>query len=383
MNQLLRAVAHPPIVDFKNAAAKIKPASRALDFSQALPAYPTFPKVTARLKEDLSDPALGFYTDIRGIEPLRKKIAETHSLAGWSADQVIVTPGANYAMFLSLLSLFTPGDEVVLVEPYYFNHDMALRMLGLKPKYFSVKESNGFRLIAEKAISFLKTNRGVKGIVLITPNNPTGAAYAPSEVARLLSYCADSGLEVLIDETYGAFDETHLREKSLSQFVGKNLTLLGSFSKSYSLSGYRVGYLLSSNGCLEQALKVQDTATICTPHIGQKAALHAMNLCADDLARERKRWGQLLALVGQAGHSLKHFRIASTGPFFLYLKHPYPDLTGQAAALKFFEKTGILGLPGSFFGESQAPYIRLAYGNLGEEGLSEALTRLTSMDKTL
>jgi aspartate/methionine/tyrosine aminotransferase len=377
------AVAVPPIPAFKVKARSLRPASgRTFDMSQAVPAFPTFSKIRECLGEDLRNDALSFYTEVPGLEKLRCMVLEGHHLlGGCSVDQILITSGANHAMYTAMLTMMAPGDKLVLPEPFYFNYDMALPMLGIKPVYCPMSADHGMALDAESMIAFLRTKgQGAKALLLITPNNPTGARYEPSEILRLLEWTSSHGVEVILDETYRWFDEIHLNDSRLARFVGNGLTLVGSFSKAFSLTGYRVGYWIASKQQIGEAMKVQDTLVICPSHIGQWAAIRGLEHCMGDVRKKSEEMKALVQVVTKCNKRLKHFRFVSAGAFFAYLQHPFKDMSAEAACLKLYEKTGILGLPGSVFGKSQEGFVRLSVCNLSPDDLADALALLERWD---
>lgn len=381
LNQYITdSVVAPPIVDFKQAAKDVNcVANQKFDLTQAIPNYPTFKRIRDELARDLGDESVGFYGEVPGLAALREQIAKTHVIPNLSPDQVLITSGANQAMYLASTLFFGLGDAVLQLEPYYFNYDMTLKILGLSPYYYRLDANDGFRFRVDKLIGFLQNNP-VSGIILISPNNPTGAAYRARDILELLEYTRSKRIEVIVDETYGKFDEFHLKESGLDKFVGNGLALVGSFSKTYSLCGYRVGYLISSSEILAQALKVQDTMIICPSQIGQRAALHGLNLCGEDLADKIEQMTKLTHRMILRGKDLKNYRLASCGPYFAYVRHPFKGQSAKQAALLTYEFTGLLGLPGTIFGRNQDDFIRLSYCNLTMSELDRALDQLIAFD---
>jgi aspartate/methionine/tyrosine aminotransferase len=381
-SSLTTSVLAPPIPDFKAQCRSIQPATgHIFDLSQAVPSYPTFPKIREAVAQSVTRDEVGFYTDVPGLFDLRKAIADTHFLiSDRDPNRVLITSGANHAMFTALMLHCNAGDTVLLLEPFYFNYDMALPMLGLKADYLSVAEADGMQLHAKKVIARLEANPAIRAVILITPNNPTGACYAAEEVLEVVKWASPRGVEVIVDETYLKFDPHHLNQSALSPYLGKGLTLVGSFSKCYSLTGYRVGYLVTSPDILRESLKIQDTVVICPSHIGQIAALEGIRVCEEDVRREVARMGGLADKVREATKALRAFRLISAGSFFAYFKHPFTHLTSAQASLHLFEATGIIGLPGTVFGKSQEAYIRLSISNVSENDLDRALGELIRFD---
>ncbi len=359
MNQeILLNVVAPPIVAFKDKARSIKPlVAQSFDMTQAVPSYPTFQKIRNHIKSLLNDDEVSFYTDVPGLPALRSKIALTHPLAdNVCEDNVLVTAGANHAMYTALTLLFNPGEKVLLLEPYYFNYDMAIKMLSLQPVYLPLSEKEGFKLNASDVICKAELE-GVRGIILITPNNPTGASYDDCELLELLEWSERSGIEILLDGTYLRFDAQHLKDKTIGRFLDSTLNIIGSFSKCFSLTGYRVGYYLASEYKITQSLKVQDTMVICAPHIAQSAALCGLDECDEEVDEKVQAISCLAKALVEQCMSLNNFKLARSGAYFAFLRHPFNGMECVDACLKLYENTGILGLPGTVFGSSMASYV--------------------------
>lgn len=389
MNKALLGIEAPPIMEFKRRAAGTRPSGgEVFDFSQAVPAFATFGKIREYLRDSLNDPGTSFYTDVPGLEELRAKVALSHPLKNsLSPDSVLITAGANHAMFTAFLLFFQGGDRVALLEPFYFNYEMGLKMLGISPVPMIVSDRRGFRPVAEEIIAELERSKA-QGLVLISPNNPTGACYESAQILRLLEWTSQRGIEVILDETYMHFDPGHLNMPDIGRFLGKGLSIVGSFSKTYSLTGYRVGYLMTGARQMDEALKIQDTLVICAPRLAQMAALHGLQYCQEDVEREKLRMAGLAKQLQESASRLKCFSLASVGAFFAYLRHPFPLKTGSheeccQSALRLYQETGILGLPGTIFGAKQAQFIRFAFCNSDEKALTSAMARLHEFDQRL
>lgn len=374
MNPNLTRAAEAPIVEFK--ASLPKRSGKTFDMSQAVPSYGTFRPIIDGLKEDLEEFSTGFYTAVEGLRELREQIKCTHPLArSLEVDTIFITAGANHAMYTALAALFTPGDTVTLLEPYYFNYDMALSMLGLRADHFVLSPENSFQLDPPRLLAHLERS-GSKGLILITPNNPTGATYSSEAIKAVVQGCARLGIEVLLDETYAVFDPRHLSDETLGDWLNANLSLIGSFSKAFSLTGYRVGYWAFQPERRTEVLKMQDTMIICASHIGQRAALRGIRECQKLVAEKCRALYQKAELVQAWFCEPRKFKLRSLGPFFAYVEHPYAGLSARDAATQLYKDTGILSLPGSVFGKSQEKFLRLAYENLSLEHLPQALQRL-------
>lgn len=385
-NALVDHVSVPPIPAFKSKAREISPVGgRSFDMTQAVPSFLTYEIIREKLAEDLRAGNGCFYTEGRGLERLRRLIRDGHHLlGGWPLENMMITAGANHAMFTALLSTLPTGSTVVMPDPVYFNYDMALPMLGLRAAYCPMSADNGMALDANRMIQWIESSAPeARAIVLITPNNPTGARYESPEILRLLEWTSRRGIEVVLDETYRWFDNEHLRDARLAQYLGRGLSLVGSFSKAFSLTGYRVGYWIAGQDQILQGMKVQDTMVICPPHLGQLAATYGLENCLNEVTQAAARMKVLVDKALAVNSSLRRFRVVSAGAFFAFLKHPFGHLSADDAALQIYRETGILGLPGTVFGATRKDFTRLSVCNLSPDDLEAALTNLVAFDDRL
>ncbi len=383
INKKLFDIDSPPIPLFKEQTKNLRAKTvRTFDFTQAVPSFSTFPRIIDALAHDLKNTEMSFYTDVPGLKDLREKMVQTHPMgAALTMENVLIAAGANQAMYMAMTLLFNIGDRVMLLEPYYFNHDMALKMLGLQPEYFSLPFENGFQLDVDKMISHMES-ADVRGLVLISPNNPTGASYPCHEIARLLRWTSMKGIEVILDETYLRFDPDLDNKSLMTPFLGNGLTCVGSFSKTCSLTGYRVGYFIGSPFQVQESCKIQDTMIICPAHLSQRAALHGLTLCEADIQSKVAETEKLGQMLKSRGKELNAVRLMSVGAFIAYLKHPY-EADAEAAAKSLYQGARILVLPGTIFGASQKDFIRLSFANVNEGSLSIALDQLIEYDRTI
>ena len=238
----------------------------------------------------LASPATHLYCADAGLSSLRSalcdRLREHHGIDA-TPDDVIVTAGGNQAFMLAATTLLDPGDEVILSTPYFVNHEMALRAIGAVPVEACVYEAQGFRtrwMDIEPHI----TPR-TRAVVLCTPSNPTGAVIAADDLTHIVLELRARGIVVLCDETYmhfvydaavtaqarstGRADVANaagagiLVSASAAAVEGwrDNVVVLGTFSKSFGMTGWRLGYLLAGAAVCAQAIKIQDAMIICAP----------------------------------------------------------------------------------------------------------------------
>jgi hypothetical protein len=222
----------------------------------------------------------------------------------------------------------------------------------------------------------------VKALVLVTPNNPTGAVYPAQTIARFAGLCAGRGIRLVLDETYRDFlpegvDRPH--ELLESPAWRDTVVQLYSFSKSYCIPGHRTGAILADSALVGQIAKILDTVQICPARPAQAVlpwAIPALAAWREENRREiLHRAGRFREAVAGTG-----WRIEAIGAYFAYLHHPYADRPATAVARALAEERGVLALPGSFFGPGQDRHLRMAFVNVTAEviaGLPGRLEELT------
>ncbi len=384
VNPLLGAVAPPPVAEVYGwISGRDFPADKPLlDVSQAVPGYPPDEALTAHLAEAVRQPQTALYTDIEGRPELRSALADhTAALYGGAVEaaEVSITAGCNQAFCLAITALAGPGDEVILPLPYYFNHRMWLDMMGVTPVYLPFRpERDGVPEAAEAAA--LITPR-TKAIALITPNNPTGAAYPDETMQAFFELARDNRFALVVDETYRDFlaGETPPHGLFARPDWQGALVHLYSFSKVYCLTGYRTGAIIAAESFVAQVAKAADCVAICAPAVGQEAALYGLEHL--DGWRQNKR-----ALMQDRVEALRlafrrndmAYEVVSAGAYFAYLKHPFGEAPSAEVARRLADQHNLLCMPGGMFGPGQEPYLRFAFANLGAEHMPALAERLVA-----
>ena len=382
-NAVLRTVSAPPIADAHRwIAGRTFPKDRPLlDVSQAVPSYAPAQDLQRFLAEEIQKPGTALYTQIAGLPVLREALAAALSLdyAVWiQAENIAITAGGNEAFSVAMMALAGPGDEVLLPLPYYFNHQMWLQTLGIAPVYVPFNRQSGGTPDLD-AIASRITPR-TRALVLVTPNNPTGAVYAPEFLEQCFDLCQQAGIALVLDETYKDFrDDVGVPPHRLfSRPDWEDVLIhLYSFSKVYALTGFRVGSLTAGAAVQVQVAKLLDCITICAPHIGQLAAWYGLTHL--DPWREEKRQemrAKKAVLQRVFYEQVNGFRLVSSGAYFGYLEHSFPGKSAFEVAHKLANDTNILILPGSMFGPEQDAYLRVAFANLDTQALQELGKRL-------
>ncbi|MEY8831274.1 aminotransferase [Sedimentitalea sp. XS_ASV28] len=363
------------------------PADRPLMLvSQAAPVAPPPQELRRALAEMvMHDDSIHLYGPVLGLPDLRAALAAQCSskYGGQVApEQIAITSGCNQAFAATIATLTGQGDEVILPTPWYFNHKMWLDMSGVTAVPLPVQRD---MLPDPEQAAALITER-TRAIVLVTPNNPTGAEYPAGLLHAFYDLASRRGLKLIVDETYRDFDS---RDGAPHDLFGdpdwdRTLVHLYSFSKAYRLTGHRVGALATSPQLLSEVEKFLDTVTICPTQTGQRAALWGMRNLSEWLAGERAEILARRAAIrdGFSVLSERGWKLRGLGAYFAYLEHPF-DKESDALARSMVETASILALPATMFtppGDSHgARHLRVAFANLDRAGIATFFDRMAAL----
>jgi len=382
-NALVGAVNTPPIAEAQAwISGRSFPDDRQLlDLAQAVPSYAPAESLMRFVADVAQQPATSVYSEITGTHTLRTSFARHLSgdyQASVSAENIAITSGCNQAFCVAISALAGPGDEVILSVPYYFNHVMWLQMQGIEPVCLPFDADNPARLaieLIEKSI----TPR-TRAMVLVSPCNPTGVEFNAAEIAAVHRLLSGRGIGLVIDETYKDFraeagpPHTLMSEDA---HIKDGLVQLFSFSKAYSMTGYRVGAIACNAELLVEIQKILDCIAICPPRISQEAANFALDHLDEWRDSKAKLMRERVAALRRAfAHSNLRYRLISSGAYFAYVRHPFRGTPAVDVARRLVERENVLCLPGSFFGPQQEDYLRLAFANVDSERFDELVGRL-------
>jgi aspartate/methionine/tyrosine aminotransferase len=309
---------------------------------------------------------------------LIKKLREENGLVLGPEQAVFVSAGSNMAFFEILLAITAPGDEVILPVPFYFNQDMAIRMLGCTP--IAVATRPDFS-IDHEAMARSITPR-TRAIVTVSPNNPSGQVYSEADLRAVNQLCRDHGLFHLSDEAYEYFiwgDRPHFSPASISGSESFTIGLY-SLSKTFGFAGWRVGYMVIPAVLVPDLVKIQDTNLICPPRPSQRAAVGALRVGrsyfdqqAHGLVRLRE---EVLTSLITLGPLLRRLPQAE-GAFYVFLDVD-TTLSGLELAERLACEYGVAVVPGEAFGMLDGCYLRVAYGAPNPEAVREGVRRLVA-----
>ncbi|MDK4715270.1 aminotransferase [Rhizobium sp. CNPSo 4039] len=368
-NSLVARLSPPPIPSVVAWGREYKGQKGPLiDLSQAVPGYPAHPEMLRLLGETAAQQAMTGYGPIEG-EPLLRQVYAAHVAEVYGADisagNIHITAGCNQAFMCTAIALAGAGDTVALTNPFYFNHDTTLSMLGIERLLVDCDPVAGFLpdlVSAEAALA-----AGAKMLAVVTPNNPTGAVYPPELLHALFRLCRKYGAWLVVDETYRDFlAEGYGRPHALLSKPGweDTLVLLYSFSKSFCIPGHRLGAITAGPGLIDEIAKVMDNMQICAPRSAQVAVASALPVLADWRAGNRLEIARRADTLRRAFSELAGWEIAAIGAYFAFVRHPFEGRSSSEVAEELARERGVICIPGAYFGEGQERYLRFAFANV-------------------
>jgi len=332
----------------------------------------------ARVLAFFDRPSHHKYGPVQGIPPLldliERKLATENgiSLAG---RKVVVTAGANMAFLNALFAIADPGDEIILPLPYYFNQEMAVRMLNCRPVF--VPTDADFRLQTQ-AIRAAITER-TRAVVTISPNNPSGAVYGEADLRAVNALCKEAGIYHISDEAYEYFlygEARHFSPGSIEGSQAHTISLY-SLSKAYGFASWRIGYMVVPEALYPAILKVQDTNLICAPLVSQHAAVGALEAGSAYPLEKLKTIANVRGIVLNGLEAVRDFCHIppADGAFYIFLKVE-TTLDSLTLAERLVSLHGVAVIPGAAFGLNDGCYLRIAYGALDETTSALGVWRL-------
>ena len=350
-----------------------------ISFGQGVVHYGPPDQAQKRLQDFWSDAAHHKYGPILGEPPLqtciRKKLEKENQI-DLSSRSIVVTAGSNMGFLNLVLAITDPGDEVILLLPYFFNQEMAIRIAGCEPVL--VDTDSDYQPVPSRLEQAITPR--TRAIVTVSPNNPTGAVYAESVLREINALCLDRGIYHLTDEAYEYFvydNARHFSPGSIPNSRSHTISLY-SLSKSYGFAGWRIGYLVAPSELQGSLEKIQDTNVICPSIPSQFAALGALE-AGREYCRpfiERMNQTRRVVLDALSGVSDRIERVETAGAFYVFLRFKDQNINDMDLVRSLIEKYRVALIPGRAFGVQGPCCLRLSYGALHPEIVTEGLGRL-------
>ena len=296
-------------------------------------------------------------------------------------DEVIVTVGGSEGIDIALRALVGPGDEVIVPEPSFVAYKGCTAFTGATAKVLELKESDEFKLMPEdleKAIT-PKT----KVVIIPFPNNPTGAIMTREELQGIVNVLKDKDVIIISDEIYSelCYGEKHVSIASFPEVKDKTLVING-FSKSYAMTGWRLGYLCGHKALISQMKKIHQYAIMCSPTTAQFAAVEALKKGDDSVEEMRKEYNRRRRVLVDGFRKMGLGCFEPLGAFYVFPNIQSLGMSSDEFCEKLLRQEKVLVVPGNAFGDCGEGFIRACYAS-SMENIMEALKRIERFIKTI
>ncbi|MGQ9565828.1 MAG: pyridoxal phosphate-dependent aminotransferase [Candidatus Bathyarchaeales archaeon] len=327
------------------------------------------------------------YTSSAGVPELREVLAEKarreHGLMYDSSAEVLVTIGATQAVFLSLMTVINPGDEVLLFDPGFVCYAPDVVIAGGVPVSIPLHESNGYKIDLDAVMSHITDKTRV--IIINSPNNPTGAVFSYDDLQKLTKLLVERDIIVISDEVYEKIVYDDAKHFCLANFPGmKDRTIVvNSFSKTYAMTGFRVGYALGPEELISQMLKVHQYTVACVDSAAQYAAVAALEGPQDFVETMVAEFDRRRRLIHKRVNEIEGFScLLPKGAFYVFANVKELNMRSVDVADFLAKEAKVATVAGSAFGANGEGYLRLSYATSYEK-IEEAMNRIEKAVKKL
>lgn len=319
-----------------------------------------------------------FYTSNSGIKELKIEICEylkrRFDISYDYENEVMVTVGGSEAIDIALRAMLNPGDEVLIPQPSYVSYTPCTILAGGVPVPIRLEEKDQFRLTRQKLEEMITPK--TKILILPFPNNPTGSVMEARDLIGIAKVVEEHDLFVISDEIYAelTYQGQHC---TIAAFPGmkERTVLINGFSKSYAMTGWRLGYACAPDTILKQMLKIHQFAIMCAPTTSQYAAVEALKNGDEDVARMREAYDQRRRFLVKALRDMGFDCYEPQGAFYVFPNIKRFGMTSDEFALKLLEEEKVAVVPGTAFGDCGEGYLRISYA-YSLEKLKIAIGRL-------
>jgi len=365
-----------------------------ISLAQGVPNFDTPECIKRRVELALKRGMVAKYSLSPGISELRElietKLSQENMFYDWEKE-ILITAGSIEGITATILALTNPGDEIIIPEPTYTSYREVIILAGCIPVFVPLDEANSWSFDLEKFKSAITPK--TKAIFYCNPNNPTGTIYAKEQLMGLAQLAQQHDLYLISDEVYKDFlfdDKQKIFSLAEVPELRKRVIRLFSFSKSYAMTGWRVGYLHSDESVLKEILKIHDCLVTCAPVISQYAAMGALEMGDKDLIEMNDEYRQRRDLIcwhlDELSHVFSYVRPESAYfvfPKILLDKIDYKDCEHADSlswkfALWVLEEAKVAVVPGVAFGPNGEGHIRMSFGR-SEKDINDAFRRLKKL----
>jgi len=326
-----------------------------------------------------------YYTSNSGTLELRQEISaymnRRYDLTYDPKHEVIVTVGGSEAIDIAMRAVIAPGDEVIIPQPAFVCYGPICELAGGKPVYINTKEENKFKLTADELKSVITPK--TKMLVLPYPNNPTGAIMTREDLEEIAGVLRGTDIMILSDEIYCelTYGRDHVSIASLDGMRERTIIASG-FSKTYAMTGWRLGYTLAPAEITTQMLKIHQYAIMCAPTTSQYAAVEAMRNGDADVEMMRKEYNRRRRYIVGGLRSLGIDCFDPEGAFYVYPNISKFGLSSEEFCERLLQEEKAAIVPGTAFGDCGEGFARISYA-YSVEHIAKALDRIERFVKKL
>lgn len=319
-----------------------------------------------------------FYTSNAGLKELKIEIANylrrrCHVSYRYQ-DEILVTVGGSEAIDIAMRAMLNPGDEVLIPQPSYVSYLPCCVLADGVPVIIELKEENQFRLTAQELLDAITEK--TKILILPFPNNPTGAVMIREDLEQIAKICIEKDIFVISDEIYSelTYCGDHVTIASLPGMQERTVVING-FSKSYAMTGWRLGYAAGPKKIIEQMIKIHQFAIMCAPTTSQYAAVNALRDGDEDVARMRESYNQRRRYLMDAFRQMGLECFEPFGAFYVFPSIKRFGMTSDEFATRLLKEEKVAVVPGTAFGDCGEGFLRISYA-YSLENLKKAIGRL-------
>lgn len=321
------------------------------------------------------------YTQPKGDPELIDEIIKHYKKTyGYSIlpEEVLITVGACHGMFLALEAIINEGDEVIVHEPFFTPYKDQITLVGGKIVLLETLEENGFDIDITKLKSLI--TKKTKAIIINTPNNPTGACFNSKVLSDIAKVAEENDLLVISDEVYDSFsfEDNFVPITSISSMKERTITL-GSFSKSYAMTGWRIGYAVAPKYIIDCMKNINEGVCYTAPSISQRAAIHALRSGQETRLKLFNEFKNRMFYAYERINSIPNMSVLKPkGSIYLFVNIKSTGMSSAEFSRKLLQEAHVLVIPGDSFGKSGEGYVRIAC-TVGIDKLKEAFDRIEKL----
>ena len=305
-----------------------------------------------------------FYTSNLGLIELREEInnylKRRFDVCYDPKSEIIITVGGSEAIDIGLRAMLDPGDEVLIPQPSYVSYEPCTILAGGVPVIIELKNENEFRLTKEELLDAITDK--TKVLILPFPNNPTGAIMERKDLEDIAKICIEKDIFVMSDEIYSelTYGKDHVSIASLPGMKERTI-LINGFSKSYAMTGWRLGYACGPKTIIEQMTKIHQFAIMCAPTTSQYAAVEAIRNGDEDVAKMRESYNQRRNFLMNAFKEMGLPCFEPFGAFYVFPCIKEFNMTSEEFAFALLDAENLAVVPGTAFGDCGEGFLRISY----------------------